>query len=68
MTTESTGSNAKSFDTDIHEQQLKKSYYDAFDDDSIDQMKKYFKVEDDHAALIRYLKDRRIPSTTPNDV
>ena len=70
MTEESTGSNEKEelFDADTHEQDVRKSYYHTFDDDAIDRMKKYFKVEQDHETLIRYLKDRKVPTTTPNDV
>ena len=68
MSSESSGSDATIFDADAHEQEVKKSYYHAFDDEDIDRMKKYFKVEHDHETLIRYLKDRKVPTTTPNDV
>lgn len=68
MTTESTASRNETFDADSHDQETKKSYYHAFDDDSVDKMKKYFKVEEDHDEFLRYLKHRKVPTTTPNDV
>jgi hypothetical protein len=68
MTSETTGSTSNTFDADIHDQEIKKSYYHTFDDDSVDKMKKYFKVEEDHDVLLKYLKDRKVPKTTPNDV
>jgi hypothetical protein len=68
MTSESTASSNETFDADNHDQEIKKLYYHAFDDDSVDKMKKYFKVEDDHAVFLRYLKEMRVPKTTPNDV
>lgn len=66
MTTESTGS--ETFDADTHDQETKKAYYHAFDDESVDRMKKYFKVEEEHDTFLRYLKNTRVPGTTPNDV
>lgn len=68
MTAESTASRNETFDADSHDQETKKSYYHAFDDDSVDKMKKYFKVEEDHDEFLRYLKQRKVPGTTPNDV
>ena len=68
MTTESTGSRSDTFDADIHDQDTKKSYYHFFDDDCIDALKKYFKVEEEYEAFLRYLKNRKVPTTTPNDV
>lgn len=68
MTSESTGSKTETFDADNHDQETKKSYYHAFDDDSVDKMKRYFKVEEDHDLFMRYLKNRKVPKTTPNDV
>jgi hypothetical protein len=68
MTSETTGSNPETYDADSHDQETKKSYYHAFDDDSVDKMKKYFKVEEDHDTFLRYLKNRKVPKTTPNDV
>jgi hypothetical protein len=68
MTIESTGSDAETFDADAHDQETKKAYYHKFDDDAIDGMKKYFKVEDSQDVFLRYLKNRRVPGTTPNDV
>lgn len=68
MTTESTGGNHETFDADGHDQETRKLYYHAFDDESVDKMKKYFKVEEDHDVFLRYLKNRKIPKTTPNDV
>jgi hypothetical protein len=32
-----------------------------YDDDEIENMKQYFKVEDDHDALLNYIKKNRIP-------
>jgi hypothetical protein len=68
MTSESTASKRKIFDADIHDQETKKSYYHLFDDEAIYKMKKYFKVEQDHGTLLRYLKQRRVPPTTPDHV
>ena len=68
MTSESPGSNRETFDADNHDQETKKSYYHTFDDKSIHKMKKYFKVEDDHDTLLRYLKNRKVPKTTPDHV
>lgn len=68
MTTESTGGNHEIFDADQHNQEIRKSYYHSFDDESVDKMKRYFKVEDDHDVFLRYLKNRKVPKTTPNDV
>jgi hypothetical protein len=72
MTSESTGSNysnKNTFDSDSHVQEVKKSYYHIFDDKSVELMKKYFKIEDqNNEVFLRYLKDRRIPTTTPDDV
>jgi hypothetical protein len=68
MTIESTGSDAEVFDADAHDQETKKAYYHKFDDDAIDGMKKHFKVEENHDTFLRYLKNRRVPGTTPNDV
>jgi hypothetical protein len=68
MTSETTGSNSKAFDADMHDQKTKKSYYHTFDDDSVDRMKKYFKVENNHDVLLKYLKDRKVPKTTPKNV
>jgi hypothetical protein len=64
MTSESTGSNhsnKNTFDSHSHDQ-VKKSYYHIFDDNSVELMKKYFKIEDqNNEVFLRYLKDRRIP-------
>ncbi|HKU49146.1 MAG TPA: hypothetical protein VJP79_04290 [Nitrososphaera sp.] len=76
MTTESSSSSSSSnledtFEADNHDQETRKSYYHAFDDKSVENMKRYFKVEDDdhnHDAFLRYLKNRKVPTTTPNDV
>ena len=68
MTSESTGSDREIFDADAHDQETKKAYYHIFDDDSVYKLKKYFKVEDDHDVFLRYLKSRKVPTTTPNDV
>jgi hypothetical protein len=68
MTSETTGSDQETFDADNHDEQTKKSYYHTFDDVSIDKMKKYFKVDEQQDVLLRYLKDRKVPRTTPNDV
>jgi hypothetical protein len=68
MTIESTSSNSETFDADAHDQETRKSYYHKFDDDTIDNMKKYFNVKEDHDTFLRYLKNRKVPGTTPNDV
>jgi aromatic ring-opening dioxygenase catalytic subunit (LigB family) len=68
MTSETTGSNPKTFEADRHDQETKKSYYHAFDDEMIEKMKKYFKVEDDHGELLRYLKKSKVPPTTPDHI
>ena len=68
MTSESTGSDREIFDADTHDQETKKAYYHIVDDELVHKLKKYFKVEDDHDALLRYLKNRKVPQTTPNDV
>jgi hypothetical protein len=68
MTSESTGSEPETFDADNHDQETKKSYYHVLDDESVGAMKKYFKVEDDHDSLLRYLKNREVPKTTPDHV
>jgi aromatic ring-opening dioxygenase catalytic subunit (LigB family) len=69
MTNETTGSNSKTFDADTHDQETKKSYYHSFDDEVIEKMKRYFKVEDDdHGELLKYLKKRKVPPTTPDHI
>jgi hypothetical protein len=68
MTIESTGSNSETFDAGAHDQEIRKSYYHKFDDDTIANMKKYFNVEKDHDVFLSYLKNRKVPGTTPNDV
>ena len=68
MTSETAGSHTETYDADSHDQETKKSYYHTFDDESVDKMKKYFKVEEEHDAFLRYLKNRKVPNTTPNDV
>jgi hypothetical protein len=68
MTSESTESLPETFDPDTHDQDIKKSYYHIFDDESIQRMKKYFKVENDASALVKYLKARKVPGTALNDV
>ena len=68
MTSESTGSEPIAFDADAHHQETRKSYYHTFDDEEIMKMKKYFKVEDDHGELLKYLKKRKVPPTTPDHI
>jgi hypothetical protein len=69
MTSESTGSDSnETFNADTHDQETKKSYYHTFDDDTIQKMKKYFKTEDDNHELLKYLKARKKPPTTPDHV
>jgi hypothetical protein len=68
MTSESTGSQPNTFNADSHDEETKKSYYHLFDDESVNAMKKYYKVEDDHDALLRYLKHQKVPKTTPDHV
>jgi hypothetical protein len=36
------------------------NYHHLYDDGTIDTMKQYFKVEDDHDALMSYIKENRI--------
>jgi hypothetical protein len=56
------------FDPDSHDQDTKKSYYHTFDDDTVTKMKSYYKVKKgDNHILLKYLKDNKVPSTTPND-
>lgn len=68
MTSESTGSNHETFDADAHDQETKKAYYHIVDDELVHKLKKYFRVEDDHDVLLKYLKNRKDPKTTPKDV
>jgi hypothetical protein len=68
MTSESTGSSRGIFDADTHDQETKKSYYHLFDDEAIHKMSRYFKVEEHHEELLRYLKNRKVPTTTPDHV
>ena len=69
MTDEPTFSDNEIFDADNHDQETKKSYSHTFDDDSVHNMRQYFKVEDEHHdTFLRYLKNRKVPGTTPNDV
>ena len=68
MTNESTGSTPETFDADTHDQETKKSYYHPLDDKAIHNMKKYFRMEEDHVALLRYLKNLKVPPTTPDHV
>jgi hypothetical protein len=68
MTLETTGPDPKTFDADSHEQETKKSYYHTFDDEVMEKMKKYFKVEEHHGELLKYLKKRKVPPTTPDHV
>jgi hypothetical protein len=68
MTSESTGSKRRIFDADTHDQETRKSYYQLLDDEAIHQMKKYFKVEDDHETLLKYLKQSKVPPTNPDHV
>jgi hypothetical protein len=59
----------KAFDSDEHDQETKKSYYHVFDDTTVEKMRHYFNVQhEDQEAFLRYLKDRKVPTTTPNDV
>lgn len=69
MTTEPSSGNNEIFDADAHDQDTKKEYYHLFDDATVKKMKHYFKVDkDDQAIFLKYLKSRRVPATTPNDV
>ena len=68
MTSEITGSTPHRFDSDTHDQETKKSYYHNFDDESVEKMIRYFKVNEDQDAFLRYLKNRKIPKTTPDHV
>lgn len=59
----------KAFDSDKHDQEIKKSYYHIFDDATIEKMRQYFNVQqDDQEAFLKYLKNRKVPTTNPNDV
>ena len=69
MTSESTGSEI--FDADAHDQETKKQYYDIIDDETVESMARYFRVEQqsrDHDVFLRYLKQHRVPPTTPDHV
>ncbi len=69
MTAENTGGNNEIFDTDAHEQEVKKSYYHAFDDQDVNNLKHYYKVPfAEQDVLLRYLREHRVPTTTPNDL
>jgi hypothetical protein len=69
MTSEITGGNDEIFDADAHEQEVKKSYYHTFDDEDVRKLKHYYNVPfEEHNILLRYLKDHRVPTTTPNDL
>ena len=55
------------FDADTHDQETKKSYYQTFDDKTVNKLKNYYKVDDNnHDTLLRYLKDNKVPPTTPD--
>ena len=68
MTSEKTGADRETFDADTHDEDTKKSYYHTFDDEDIEKMKKYFKVEENHGELLRYLKTKKVPTSTPDHV
>jgi hypothetical protein len=69
MTSETIGGEKEIFDADAHDQEVKKEYYHLFDDETVEKMKNYFKLEqENHDLFLRYLKHRRIPLTTSNDV
>lgn len=69
MTTETTGGDKEIFDADAHDQDIKKDYYHLFDDSTLVKLRNYFKLEEEnHDLFLRYLKVRRVPDTTPNDV
>jgi hypothetical protein len=68
MTSELTGSTPELFDADTHNQEIKKAHYHFFDDDVIRKMAKYFRVEEDHEEFLKYLKHRKVPTTTPDHV
>ena len=68
MTTETTGSRTERFDADSHDKETKKAYYHNFDDESIEKMIRYFRVDEQQDAFLRYLQNRKIPRTTPDHV
>lgn len=41
-------------------QEGSKSYHHTYNNDAIENMKQYFRVEDDHDALLNYIKRNRI--------
>lgn len=70
MTSESTGS-SKTFGADAGNLETKKQYHPhIFDDEDMQKMKHYFKLEeesDHHDMLLRYLKQRRVRTDMPFD-
>jgi hypothetical protein len=69
MTTETSSGEKEIFGPDVHPQSTKKRYYHMFDDTTLEMMKYYFKIDEENQdAFLRYLKNRRVPPTTPNDV
>lgn len=40
--------------------EIGRDYRQLYNDDDIENMKRYFKVEDNHDALLRYIKGNRI--------
>jgi hypothetical protein len=69
MIIESSTSNNETFNSDNHDEETKKSYYHTFDDETVEKMKGYFKVKKrDNDTLMKYLKDNKVPGTTPDDV
>ena len=39
---------------------LRKAHPSTYDDDTIHRMKQYYRVEEHHNVLLRYLKDHRV--------
>jgi hypothetical protein len=69
MTSESTGS--ETFNADNHDQETKKEYYQFLDDEAVAKMAQYFRIEQqsqDHDVFLKYLKQNKVPSTTPDHV
>lgn len=60
------------FDAYTHDKEIKKKYYQLCDDETIDSMKRYFKIEAEHSdneyVLSRYLKYHRLPKTNPDHI
>lgn len=51
---------SENFEDFREKQENRKSHHHAYDDGTIENMKQYFRVEDDHDALMKYIRGNRI--------